>query len=231
MACAEHEGDDTHTPNVTALVVASIQNLRSDVARRAQNVLQRAAFLEGARKAEVRQLQRSLIVLRLYQVVFWLDVSVDDAVVMQVGNTRQHLPHELACSVHRQLRARSSTSSLDGSGIGGSEHLGQRAAFAELHDQMHAFARLKHFIELDYIRMVELSRNLQLIFEMAGVLQLVEGDRLQSAQRSRPPVPDAIDDAIGALAQFLGRLVMVLQKPLRFGNGGQASRGRHGRQH
>mmetsp|Transcript_69634 Transcript_69634/g.166160 ORF Transcript_69634/g.166160 Transcript_69634/m.166160 type:complete len:250 (-) Transcript_69634:408-1157(-) len=218
MTSAEHKGYHSHAPHVTALVVSSVENLGSDVARSAENVLERSTFLEGAREAKVCELQGCVLAPVLHQVVLGLDVPVDDPVVMQVGYAGQHLPHESACLLDRQLCTGTSTSGLDGSGIRRRQHLCQRAASAKLHDQMHTFTCLEHLVQLHDVRMVKLPRDLQLIFKMTWILELVERNRLQGPQQPCPPVTDTVDDSVGALTQLFGRDVMILQKPLRFGN-------------
>ena len=99
VSTEEHEEDDTETPDVTGFVVVALEDFWGNVVRCSNNcvhALDSLLLRKTFREAEVNELHLRLIGSVIHQEVLWLEVSVDDAMTVQVLNRRKHLTHDVS---------------------------------------------------------------------------------------------------------------------------------------
>lgn len=83
LTAEEDVKDDTNTPDVTLLRVGAFDDLRCEVVRLAKNTVHCVLFVNPTRSAKIDQLNDG-IVLVLKVDVLWLDVTMNDAVLVEV---------------------------------------------------------------------------------------------------------------------------------------------------
>mmetsp|Transcript_75975 Transcript_75975/g.246607 ORF Transcript_75975/g.246607 Transcript_75975/m.246607 type:complete len:246 (+) Transcript_75975:1010-1747(+) len=198
VATKHDVGDHASGPNIYALVVAPEENLWRDVVRRTAFGAHRHAPLEFPGHAKVDEFQRGAGFGALEQKVLRLDVSVREAIRMQIGQRCQDLAH-----VHQTLNLAKA--------FRGTPHdvLEKLAPCAHLHHEVEAVGLPENFVEPYHIGVVQLPRDADLCLEPLGVPDLVKADALDRALRPGLPASHQVGRAIGSGTQGGMQLVEV----------------------
>ena len=160
---AEHgEQADTEAPNIGLLaaeLLVALEDFGSHVCRCAALVLHHiCGLVQELRDAEVADFHCAFIVK---QQVFQLDISVEDAIAMAVGQAFGNLlEEELGNSLVKLLPAANEAKQI--------------AAGAELHDEAQVGCRLERVVELDYILVAgEVLEDLHVLCDLLFALHLL----------------------------------------------------------
>ncbi|GIX60761.1 peptidyl-prolyl cis-trans isomerase, putative [Babesia caballi] len=183
------EHDDAGAPYVAALVVVADEHLRRDVIGRAHEAGELVGFAALCREAPVYDLDGRVIAHVGVQYVLGLQVSVDDALAVAVGNGRENLPH------HRGRVLLAEAAALY-------DLVEQLPAPAHLHDEVQALLVLVHLQELDDVG--NHMRNLHdgnLTLHAHGVLDVCLPDHLHRLDLARLLVAGLEHLPVAALAQ------------------------------
>ena len=90
----KEEGDDTNGPNVTSLVVTPTDNLRGDSIRRTDRLMLDLAELEMLGQTKIDHLELGIGRGVAKQEIFQLQVTMNDALGVDISDGTQHLLHQ-----------------------------------------------------------------------------------------------------------------------------------------
>jgi hypothetical protein len=160
VSTKEHIKDDTKTPHVTFLPILALQHFRGHVVGSSNNGVHLFSLghsLVPLREAEVDQLHLRQFRLVSHQVVFGLQIPVDDLLIMQVFHGAEHLGHQGGSVVLVEF------------GIS-NDAIKKFTTRAILHDDVDVAVIHEGLVELDDVGVVDTCKNEQLFFEMLDVL-------------------------------------------------------------
>mmetsp|Transcript_136361 Transcript_136361/g.436363 ORF Transcript_136361/g.436363 Transcript_136361/m.436363 type:complete len:262 (+) Transcript_136361:366-1151(+) len=205
----DREDGDAETKDVSLLVVAVLEHLRSHEALGAEGRCQ--LFLRGDADAhaEVRQLQRRILGVVELEVVVRLNVPVHKTVVVQILEAVQHLRGVFGGQLGRQTRIPMGHVLLSGPHVL-LDTLAEVATRAEVEDKVVGPARLEEGVHLQNVRMFELAGIGDLRLDTVEILVCGDGDRLEGEEL---PVLLALhleDPAKAPLADNAPNLVVLL---------------------
>ena len=189
---------DASAPDVDreALVAHVLHDLRCDVRRRATLLEQQLVDLDLLADAEVAYLD---VAVAVQQDVVELDVTVRDAILVQVGDALHDLPEDELGVLLTELTALA--------------HVVQEvSAGAELHDDHVVLVSLERLQDLDVVRVAQRLEYSDLVHDLlllALFLHEVHVDRLDGAQLARQPMQAQVDLAEGTFTQHLANLVQL----------------------
>lgn len=96
---------DANAPDVTLLVIRTIEDLGSHVAQCATPLCQRFAFGEQSCNTEIYQPQWGVAAESFQHVILSFDVPVAKFMMMHVCTTSHHLPPIVQAHIHRNISA------------------------------------------------------------------------------------------------------------------------------
>mmetsp|Transcript_94281 Transcript_94281/g.224485 ORF Transcript_94281/g.224485 Transcript_94281/m.224485 type:complete len:237 (+) Transcript_94281:776-1486(+) len=185
--------DDATSPDVAAVGVLPVQNLRGHVGQRAHLVRHHGSGPEGAGQAKVRDLQQRLgeDVGGGDQDVLRLEIPVADEVPVEVEHSSKHLKKRHSCLL---LCEASPTP----------DAVQQGASGADLHDEAQKLIILEDLIEHDDVRVIHRLHDLNLLLQHVQLLlHPLNGDKLGRALRLGRQHIGAFHHSEAALAQGL----------------------------
>mmetsp|Transcript_97184 Transcript_97184/g.231266 ORF Transcript_97184/g.231266 Transcript_97184/m.231266 type:complete len:258 (+) Transcript_97184:59-832(+) len=157
----EHHADG---PNVRLLVVILLQHLGGHGQHGAHHFVQPLGLLgEPGGQAHVYELQGGHAAVVHPHVVLQLDVAVHDAVVVQIGSPREHLPGVLCDDV--RFEAHSPPAHIVFFHALGAHISCQGTSRTKFHDQVEVINRLIGCVQAHNVGVGKLPRNLELFHE------------------------------------------------------------------
>jgi hypothetical protein len=160
VSTEEHIKDDAETPHVTFLPVLALQHFGGHVVGRPDHCVHLFSLghsLVPLREAEVDQLHLRQFSLVSHQVVFGLQVPMDDLLIVQVLHCAEHLGHQRRSVVLVEF------------GIS-NDAIKKFTTRAILHDDVDVAVIHEGLVELDDVGVVDACKNEQLFFKMLDVL-------------------------------------------------------------
>mmetsp|Transcript_35671 Transcript_35671/g.119235 ORF Transcript_35671/g.119235 Transcript_35671/m.119235 type:complete len:363 (+) Transcript_35671:389-1477(+) len=196
IAASQLEEDEAEGPDVGAVRVGlCAQTLGRHVAGGAdKRRAELARRLELRRDPEVGDLDGAL---RVEEHVCWLEVSVHLPLLVQVGETAQHL---LSHAPHLRLVAKSARLAVL------LDQVGERTGIHELHRRVHARLFVEGVVQGDQPRAAVLAHDSQLRDRLQPLGGLEDGHLLERKDCARGAVPRAEDCPASAMAELVERL-------------------------
>mmetsp|Transcript_7786 Transcript_7786/g.17856 ORF Transcript_7786/g.17856 Transcript_7786/m.17856 type:complete len:399 (+) Transcript_7786:927-2123(+) len=199
--------DHTGAPSVALLVVLHWRGdqLRGYTVGRAGCPAHLGPLLERATQAEVDQLDlfppEGLVTLGVLQLrpehdILGLQVAENEVGPVQVGEGGEDLPHNARSVDFRELRLPA-------------ESLQKSPAGEQFHDEVNVLSVLIALICLTNVRMVELPDNIKLLLHLLRILDLLLGDRLDSAVAVVPQIPTLVHNTEAPGPELLEYLKVV----------------------
>ena len=136
------------------MITVASDHLWRSVARATTRRLQSSSLLIHVGEAKVDDLQLAIIVA---EQVFWLEISMADAKLVNIVHTSDKLLEMLTCCNFLKFLI------FD-------NQLKQFTSRSELHHEIQVLIRLNNLIDLDYIRMVKLFEDFDLSADSLYIL-------------------------------------------------------------
>mmetsp|Transcript_83684 Transcript_83684/g.270578 ORF Transcript_83684/g.270578 Transcript_83684/m.270578 type:complete len:274 (+) Transcript_83684:195-1016(+) len=205
---AHREDGDAQTEDVRLLVVATSIDFGGHEATRAHAAAQLLVGCQPHTHAEVREFQRGLRVCVRAKEVLGLDVSVDEAMVVQIEQAVQHLPSKLRSDLGRQAAVVRTLELL------ASQHILLdvfRKVFtrAQVEDEMVGAIFPEEGVQLQDVGVVELARIRDLCLDVLHVLVVGNRDGLECEALPDLLALHLIDLAVAPLSDHPAELVVL----------------------
>ena len=160
ISTKEDKENDTETPNIAGLVVVAFEYFWGDIVRSTDDGVHALNFLllrEALGEAEIDQLDLGVLGSVVHEEVLRLQVSMDNAVSVQVLDSADHLAHDIGgVALSEPLR--------------GNDAVKEFSTLAVLHNNVDITVIDVALIELDNVGVVDLLQNGELFLEKSNIL-------------------------------------------------------------
>ena len=155
VSTKEDKEDDAETPNIAGLVIVAFEYFWGDIVRSTDDGVHALNFLllrETLRETKIDQFDFGVLGSVVHEEVLWLQVSMDNAVSVQVLDCTDHLAHDIGGVTL-------------GEPLSGDDAVKKLSALAVLHNNMDITVIDVALIELDDVGVVNLLENGELFLK------------------------------------------------------------------
>ena len=155
VSTKEDKEDDAETPDIAGLVIVAFEYFWGDIVRSTDDGVHALNFLllrEALRETKIDQLDFRVFGSVVHEEVLWLQVSMDNAVSVQVLDGTDHLTHDIGGVTLSEP-------------LSGDDAVKELSALAVLHNNMDVTVIDVALIELDDVGVVNLLENGELFLK------------------------------------------------------------------